>query len=366
LPGDVIRQAVAADVRAQRLLPQVLTAAVLDVAISIARDLDDLRALSSALGEDLAARANSGGQIVEIMHAHAHSIVLTYGHALDLTRADAVTHTCAADPELLRNLGLAPARALADAIAGDLADTIARARATAAELATVIDQDLNVLSAFEFDLARAIELHRVHAAAVERADSIAHEIPLAPGLDLADVFGASGGPELDPAFPVPAMLGLPLRWVADSSLASTLLQVLAARPGPGDPYLAFAYALSSRAGVFETTQLGAALGGPLTDALDGLAKATPSMRDGSADWQLVMGLSRLADRCGPMSTAHLPPEPAEAAALRAVALALADGAAVPGADAPAVLRTAAATVTLVERRGKGESAAGESVILALV
>ncbi|HXT89623.1 MAG TPA: NACHT domain-containing protein, partial [Trebonia sp.] len=364
LAGEVIRQAVAADVRAHRMLPQVLTAAVLDVAITIARDLEDLRALSSALGDDLAARANSGGQIVEIMHAHAHAIVHTYRHALDLTRADAVTHTCAADPALLQQLGLAPARALADAIAGDLAAAIDLARTTAAELAATVDQDLNVLSAFEFDLARAVELHRVHTAAVDRADTIAHRVPQAPGLDLAEIFGRV--PALDPAFPVQAMLGLPLRWVADSSLASTLLQVIAARPAPGDPYLAFAYALSSRAGVYETTQLGAALGGPLTDALDGLAKAAPSMRDGSADWQLVMGLSRLADRCAPMSTAHLPPEPAEAAALRAVALALADGAAVPGADAPAVLRTAAATVTLVERRGKGESAAGESVILALV
>jgi len=45
------------------------------------RDLDDLRALSSALGEDLAARANSGGQIVEIMHAHAHSIVHRSAHS---------------------------------------------------------------------------------------------------------------------------------------------------------------------------------------------------------------------------------------------------------------------------------------------
>ena len=364
LAGDVIRQAVAADVRAHRMLPQVLTAAVLDVAISIARDLEDLRALSSALGEDLAARANSGGEIVEIMHAHAHAIVHTYRHALDLTRAAAVTHTCAASPELLRHLGLAPARALADAIAGDLTGAIDLARTTAAELAATIDQDLNVLSAFEFDLARAVELQSVHAAAVERADVIAHEVPQAPGLDLAEVFGSV--PALDPAFPVQGILGLPLRWVAGSSLASTLLQVLAAHPSPDDPYLAFAYALSSRAGVYETTQLGAALGSPLTDALDGLAKAAPPMRDGSADWQLVMGLSRLADRCSPMSTAHLPPEPAEAAALRAVALALAEGAAVPGADAPGVLRTAAATVTLVERRGRGESAVGESILLALV
>ena len=55
------------------------------------------------------------------MHAHAHAIVLTYAHALDLSRADAITHTCAADPDLIRTLDLTPARALADAIARDLA-----------------------------------------------------------------------------------------------------------------------------------------------------------------------------------------------------------------------------------------------------
>ena len=37
------------------------------------------------------------------MHAHAHAIVLTYAHALELTRADVITHTCAADPGLLRS-----------------------------------------------------------------------------------------------------------------------------------------------------------------------------------------------------------------------------------------------------------------------
>jgi hypothetical protein len=62
---------------------------------------------------------------------------------------------------------------------------------------------------------------------------------------------------------------------------------------------------------------------------------------------------------------HQPPSPAEAAALRAVALALAPGSATAGTEAPGILRTVAATVTLVEQRSKGESTTGEAIILAL-
>ncbi len=114
------------------------------------------------------------------------------------------------------------------------------------------------------------------------------------------------------------------------------------------------------------TPVSAALGGPFTGQLSALTAAA-APKDGAApDWNLETGLARLTDASAPMCIAHQPPDPSEAAALRAVALALADGGAVPGRDAPGVLRTAAATVTLVERRRKGESAVGESVILALV
>jgi hypothetical protein len=365
LPGNAIRHAVADDARSGRLLPQTLTAAVLDVALEIIRDLDDIRALSSALAEDLTARANSGGEIVDLMHAHAHAIVLTYAHTLDLARADAITHTCAADAGLVRDLGLTPARALADAVAGDLASAIHLARTIPVELATVVDQDLNVLSAFEFDLAQAVELDRNHTAALDRAYARARGLLDASRFDLAGVFGLDSVPALDPAFPVPAILGLPLRWVADGPLASTLLQVLAAHL-PSDPYLAFAYALSSRAGVQETTQLRAALGSPLTDPLRDLVKAVPPKHDSSASWNLVTGLSRLTDAIAPMDAGHQPPSPAEAAGLRAVALALADGTTAAGSDVSEVLRTAAVTVTLVESRSKGESTTGESILLALV
>ena len=85
--GAAIRQAIAADAKNTAMLPQILAATILDVAFSIIRDLDDIRALSVALARDLAVRARSEGRAVELMHAHAHAIVLTYAHALDLTRA---------------------------------------------------------------------------------------------------------------------------------------------------------------------------------------------------------------------------------------------------------------------------------------
>ena len=62
LTGAAIRQAVAADAQNTAILPQVLTAAVLDVALNITRDLDDVRALIGALVSDLIARDNSDGR----------------------------------------------------------------------------------------------------------------------------------------------------------------------------------------------------------------------------------------------------------------------------------------------------------------
>jgi hypothetical protein len=351
-------------------LPQVLTAAVLDVALRIIRDLDDVRALAGALAADLAARANSEGEVVELMHAHSHAIVLTYAHALDLARTAAVSGTCAASPDLVAALGLTTGRALADAIAGPVSGAIESAQASAGELAGAIDLDLNILSAFDFDLAHVIELARAHAAPLDRAYALACGVPRDADLDLAGVFGLPSVHPLDPALPLPGLLGLPLRLVADGPLAATLLQVLAAgspaasagaRPLPRDPYQAFALALGSRAGIDEAARLSADLGAPLADALRGLTAASAD------DWSQATGLARLTDACARPFTAHRPPAAPEAAALRAVALALADGAAAgPGSDAGGVLRTVAATVTVIENRGKGESAAGESVILALV
>jgi hypothetical protein len=66
-----------------------------------------------------------------------------------------------------------------------------------------------------------------------------------------------------------------------------------------------------------------------------------------------------------MFTAHQPPTAPEAAALRAVALALANGPAIAGTDLSGILQTVAATVTLAEKRSKGEATAGEAIILAL-
>jgi hypothetical protein len=357
LTGAAISQAIAVDAKDTAILPQILTAATFDVALSITRDLDDVRALSSAVASDLTARANSDGRTVDLMHAHAHAIVLTYSHALDLARADAITHTCAADPDLIRTLELTRARTLAETIAGDLASAIDLARTRAVELAAAIDVDLSIFSAFDldFDLAHVLELARVHASDLDRAYGLARSIPR---------------PADDPALPLSGVLGLPPRWIADGPLASSLLQVLAANPpssasAPGDPYLAFALALSSGAGIHDTTQLRGALGNPLTDALRDLTAVGSPKGVGSPDWNQATGLNRLTDAWGLVSSTHRLPSPPDAAALRAVALALAGGGTVPGTDAPGVLRTVATTVTLIENRSKGRSKTGESIILAL-
>jgi ABC-type cobalamin/Fe3+-siderophores transport system ATPase subunit len=370
LSGTVISQAIAGDARHTAILTQVLTAAVLDVALSIAGDLDDIRALSAALARDLGVRANSEGRRVELMHAHAHAIALTYAHALDLTRADVIRHVCAADPGLVRTLDLTRARALADAVAGDLAGALDVGHARAVELAAAIDLDLNVLGAFDFDVAHTSGLADAHVAGHDRAYALARSILHAPDLSFASV------DTLHPGLPVPGVLGLPLRWVANGPLAGTLLHVLAANPAsvpgagapghplPGDPYLAFAIALCSRAGIHETSRLTADLGHPLTEALLGLAEGQSSPAPGSPGWRRAIGLRRLTKACAPLSATHRPPDPPEAAALRAVALDLAEESA-GGANAADVLRGVAATVTLIERRAKGEATIGESIILAL-
>jgi hypothetical protein len=363
LPGASVRRAIAADARNTTLLPQVLTAAILDVTLRIIRDLDDARALTSALADDLEARAHSDGQLVDLMHAHIHAIVLTYAHALELIRAGAITRTCAVHPDLIRTLNLTPARGLADAIAANLAGTIHQAHSQAVELADFIDLDMSVLSAFDFDIGHATELAGVHATALDRAHAFARGLLHVPSLGLAEVFGIPSADGLDPALALPGLLGLPLRWVAEGPLASILLQVLA---GSGDPYQAFSHALSAGAGIDEGTRLRAALGRPVTDRLRSLASGVASKNTRSSDWNAATVLGRLTDVSEPMATVHQPPSPADAAALRAVAVGLADGAQALGPDAVDALRTLAATVTLVEKRAEGEAKAGESIILALV
>jgi NACHT domain len=387
LAGAAVREAIAVDTRSTALLRQVLTAAVLDVALSITRDLDDIRALTGALADDLAARAETDGRTVSLMHAHAHAIGLTYVHALNLSRSEPIIRACAAsDAASVAGSGLdvTLARTLAQSVARDLAGDLALASTRAAELGDAIDLDLSVLSAFDFNLAQTRELARVHAVELARAYAVARGIPDASAADVARVFGLTGTPALDPpaldtALPLPGVLGLPLRWTARGALADTMLEVLAASqpasqpdaadaagPLPADPYHAFARALASRAGMDDTTPLRAALGRPLTGVLRDLAAAAPARPDGSPDWHQVAGLTRLTDAADPVFAAHQPPSPAEAAALRAVALALTNRATAGGTDASGVLRTVAATITLVEKRSKGEASTGEAIFLALV
>lgn len=368
LSGAAIRRAVAVDTGNSGIVPQALTAAVLNVFISITRDLDDIQALSEALAGDLSTRASSDSEPVDLMYAHAHAIVHTYTHALDLARSDAITKTCAADPGLIRALGLTGARALADAILGDLTSSLHVARSRAGELADLIDADMSILGSFDFDVTDAVRLAHKHEKDLDRAGMLARGAAEGPLPDLARAFGITNVRDLDPALPLPAVLGLSLRWVAEGPLAAVLLRVLAgtrtpdpqAGSLPADLYLTFADALCSRAGIDETSRLRASLDRPLPDALRELEAAESG---GGHEQDRAPELRRLAEACATISDTHQAPGPPDAAAQRAVALALAASVREPGA--PDVLRTVAATVTLVENRTKGEPALGESIILAL-
>ncbi len=226
-----------------------------------------------------------------------------------------------------------------------------------------------MLSAFDFDVAHATALARVHEADLERAYVLARGLLHDPALALPAALHLPSSGGLDPELPLPGVLGLALRWVADGPLAATLLEVLATVPAGGDPDLAFARTLTSRARIGETTTLQAALGHPLTGPLSHLAAAAPRRAGRSPRWSQATVLSQLTDACTPLWSGHKPPDPAQAAALRAVTLALAGDPGLPGepgADAAGVLRTAAATVTLIQRRADGTAAAGEALILALV
>ena len=216
------------------MLPQILTATILDVAFGIIRDLDDIRALSGALARDLAARANSEGRAVELMHAHAHAIVLTYAHALDLTRAAAITTTGAAAPDLIGALDLGRPRALADAVAGDLTGALELARVRAVELADGHRRGPERSRRLRFRRrARRRNSPACTPPTSTAPTSLARAIAHDPDPELARAARPPPGADtLGPALPLPAILGLPLRWIADGPLASTLLQVLAAHAAP--------------------------------------------------------------------------------------------------------------------------------------
>jgi hypothetical protein len=230
---------------------------------------------------------------------------------------------------------------------------------------------MGVLSTFDFELTRAVELAREHAADLGHTHALARGLLHDPDLGLDAVLGLDGASVLDPALPLPGVLGLPLRWVADGPLAAILLQVLAAEPAAatGEPELAWALALEARAGIKESTVLRAALGRPLTERLGELTARAKGNGGDTPAWSPPAVLDRLTAACAPLCTGdqragHQPPGPADAAALRAVSLALAGGGT--GDEAADALRAVAATVTMAESRARDESARGESVILALV
>src|SRR5262249_5090472 len=150
---------------------------------------------------------------------------------------------------------------------------------------------------FDFDIAHVLEMARVHSATLDPAYARALGIAHSPDYGVAAALRLTGIDNLDRGVPLPGILGLPLRWVADGPLTRTLLGVLPASSGgtgsasasvdgarAGDPYQAFAAALVSQAGIDDTARLRAAFGNSLADELRGASTAVPADRMGSPEW----------------------------------------------------------------------------------
>jgi hypothetical protein len=109
----------------------------------------------------------------------------------------------------------------------------------------------------------------------------------------------------------------------------------------------------------------ASLDGSLAATLRDIRPSGSLGGDVSLGWSLAAGASRLADACVPLLDKRRFDGP-DTAGIRTVALALASDSMGRGDQGGAdVLRVAAATITLLQRRQQGQAAIGESVILAL-
>ena len=208
----------------------------------------------------------------------------------------------------------------------------------------------------------------MHAVDLDRADALARSIADASDPDLARVFGLarqpapSARPCRSPESSGSRCAGSPRdRSQAPCSRCSprTPPRPPRERAAPAaTPIRHSRSASSSRARIHEATRLEASLGASLTDVLRELNGGRPP--PGTArgpDSSQVTGLGHLTDATAPMFTAHQPPsgDPGGRAAVRGPG---------PRERPPphrgpptldAILRTVAATVTLVESRSKGES-----------
>jgi hypothetical protein len=156
-----------------------------------------------------------------------------------------------------------------------------------------------------------------------------------------------------------------LTWISDGPLGRASRKAVAAYTSFLGVLQAFADELTSSAGIEGTTQIRASLDGSLTGALRDIgSRGSPSDHAGPG-WDPAAGADHLADVSAPLLSGHQHSSVPKAAGIRAIALALAIDTANRNGDAVEVFLGAAATVTLLQQRERGEAGIGESVILAL-
>lgn len=302
--GDAILQAIVLDASNTDVLSQILSMTACGTTCDLARDL--------ASDLDLHRDRDRARNLVSTLNL-ASTLDFTHIHALDLERAR------------------------------DLASDLYRV--------------LNSASAFARDNPASVILPRELNSARTRARHLAST--------LADGFGFDLDPDPDSKVHFLGISEVPLRWVSSGPLGRIPRRVTRESTSFGDACHAFADALTSRAGIWGTTQIPVQLDGSLTGRLRHLRSPRPPGNRTSTLWDAATAADSLADAIAPLLNGHQHPDAPEAAGIRAVALALASENADEDNDTPNIFRTAAATVTLLQHRAQGAGKTGESIFLTL-
>jgi hypothetical protein len=363
LTSEAICQAIVVDIKNTQIVIHVLAAMVLDNYLSVARARALALALAGALDRSLAPAVD---------------------RSLDRDRARALALDLALDRSLDRSLDLVRRLAREFDLDLDLDFDVILVRDLAGDRERALDlaRSLNRTLDLDLDLARTLAPARSldpagfldPARSLARARSLAHDLDRACDRARARVRALALDLDLDfdldfdlyPRFRFLGIPGVPLRWVARGPLASTLLNIIAANSSPREIHQAFAIELVSRAVTGATAEIKASMDGSLAEALRDVAASVRPDPHSDKEWSLAAAVSCLADACGTVLSMHQYPSPSEAAAIRALALALASDSLVAGDNqALGVFQAVAATVTLIQNRAQGSAKIGESIILAL-
>jgi NACHT domain len=386
--GHAIRQAIMLDVSSTEILIQTLTVTAFSAALALARALASALALALALARHL-------DHDLDLALGRALAHALDHHHARDCDRALALalaldgSFALVLDRKGARDLAFDLDRILASArdlrldlardIARDIARTLGRAfdLAHALALARALDLDrardiaraLNVARAHavdpDLDLDRNFDRDRILDRTLDLADDLSLDRAIVLARRLARDLDLDPSIDGEPRVRFYGISEIPLTWLSDGSLGRVTRKVAASNMPSSRARQTFADELTSSAGINGNAQILASLDGSLTEVLRSVRSPSSSGNHALPGWDTSAGANWLADASVQVLNGNEHPDAAEAAVIRALALALASDSDDGDDNTVNVFRAVAATITLLQQREQDKAKIGESITLAL-